>query len=79
MGSTESSYLNCMDMLTPKERIARAAGMFQWVRESIARQIISASGSLAPERLKWMVALRQYGADKSTRELILRALENASH
>ena len=79
MGFVESKYLDCMDALTPKERIARAASMFQWAREAISRQILSDSGPMSPERLKWMVAMRLYGADKTTRELIQRALVNAPH
>jgi hypothetical protein len=79
VGLIELKYLESMDRLTPKERFARAASMFQWVRETIARQILSDSGPMGSERLKWMVAMRQYGADKTTRELIQRALANVSH
>ena len=79
MGLTESKYLERMDALTPKERVARAASMFQWAREAIARQILSDLGPMSPERLKWMVAMRQYGADKMTRDLIQRALVNVPH
>jgi hypothetical protein len=79
MGLLESKYLDRMDALTPKERVARAASMFQWARETIARQIVAAMGPMSPERLKWMVAMRQYGADQTTRELIQRALENVPH
>jgi hypothetical protein len=76
MSFIESKYLDRMDALTPKERVARAASMFQWAREIIARQILSDLGPMSPERLKWMVAMRQYGADKTTRDLIRRALAN---
>ena len=76
MGLIESKYVDRMDALTPKERVARAASMLQWARETIARQIISELGSMSPDRLKWMVAMRQYGADKTTRELIQKVLIN---
>ena len=76
MSSIETTYLNRMDALTPKERVARAASMLQWARETIARQILADLGPMSPERLKWLVAMRQYGADKTTRELIQRALVN---
>jgi hypothetical protein len=76
MGITESKYLECMDALTPKERVARAASMFQWARKVIARQILSDLGPMSPERLKWMVAMRLYGGDKRTCELIQRVLVN---
>lgn len=79
MSLVESRYLDRMDALTPKERVARAASMFQWAREIIARQILSDLGPMSPERLKWMVAMRQYGAEKTTRELIQRALVNVPH
>lgn len=79
MGLIESKYLDRMDALTPKERVARAASMFQWARETIARQILSDLGPMSSERLKWMVAMRQYGADKTTRELIQRAFVNVPH
>jgi hypothetical protein len=76
MELVESKYLDCMDALTPKERVARAASMLQWAREAIARQIVSDLGPMSPERLKWMVAMRQYGADREIRQLIQRALAN---
>jgi hypothetical protein len=79
MGFIESKYLDRMDALDPKERFARAASMFQWARETIARQILSDLGPMSPERLKWMVAMRQYGADKTIRELIQKALRNVPH
>jgi hypothetical protein len=79
MSIVESHYLGRTDALTPKERVARAASMFQWAREAIARQILSDLGPMSPERLKWMVAIRQYGADRMTRELIQRALLNVPH
>jgi hypothetical protein len=52
MGLVESKYLDRMDALTPKERVARAASMFQWAREAIARQILSDQEPMNPERLK---------------------------
>jgi hypothetical protein len=79
VGLIESEYLKRVDALSPKERVARAASMFQWAREIMARQILSDLGPMSPERLKWMVAMRQYGADETTRELIQRALANVPH
>jgi hypothetical protein len=76
MNFIELKYSERIDALTPKERVARAASMFQWAREVIARQIISDQGSMSFERLKWLVAKRQYGADSATREMIEKALEN---
>lgn len=72
----ELKYRERIDALTPKERVARAVSMFQWTRETIARQIVTDSGPIGPERLKWLVAMRQYGADPATREMIQKVLEN---
>jgi hypothetical protein len=78
MDLVEWEYLKQMAALTPQERIARAASLFQWTREIIAGQIVSASGSMNPERLKWLVAMRQYGVDPATRDMIQRAIKNVS-
>ena len=76
MNLVELKYQERIDAYMPKERIARAAAIFQWTRETIARQITADSGPGSPDRLKWLVAMRQYGADATAREIIQRALEN---
>lgn len=78
MSVVEREYQERIDALTPKERVARAVAMFQWAREAIARQIVAESGPTSPERLKWLVAKRQYGADPATRAMIERMLERVS-
>lgn len=75
MSFVERKYQERIDSLTPKERVERAAAMFQWARETIARQIVAESGPMSAERLKWLVALRQYGAEPPVRALIERMLE----
>jgi hypothetical protein len=75
----ETKYQERIDAMTPKERVARAAALFQWTRETIARQIIAKSGPMDSEQLKWLVAMRQYGADKTTREMIQKVLDNVPH
>ena len=72
----ELKYRERIDAMTPKERVARAASLFQWTRETIARQIVAKSGPMNTEQLKWLVAMRQYGADKNTREMIQKVLDN---
>ena len=64
-----------MNALTPKERIARSMAMFQWSREMIARQIRKECGTEDPERLKWQIAMRQYGSDLKMRVMIQRMLD----
>ena len=75
----ELKYQERIDAMTPKERVARAASLFQWTRETIARQIIAKSGPMDSEQLKWRVAMRQYGGDKTTREMIQKVLDNVPH
>jgi len=67
-----------MDALSGKERIARAAGMLQWTRGILARKVKSELGNVSKERLKWEVALRLYGSDRATCELIERKLADVS-
>jgi len=71
-------YQARIDALSPCERVQRATAMFQWSREIIARRIVAELGPMSPERLKWEVALRQYGADPRTRAMIQRRLASVS-
>ena len=71
----ERKYQERIDALTPKARVARAAAMLQWARQTIARQIVAESGPMNPKRLKWLVAMRQYGSDPALRAMIERMLE----
>ncbi len=63
-----------MDALSPCERVERATAMFLWSREIVTRRVLAELGPMSPERLKWEVALRQYGADPRTRTMIERRL-----
>lgn len=78
MNTIEREYMKRVDALTPKERMARAVSMYQWAREIISRQITSNDGPVSSERLKWLIAMRQYGADSTMRKLIRKALDNVS-
>jgi len=48
--------------------------MFHWSRAIVERRVLAELGPMSPERLKWEVALRQYGADPRTRAMIERRL-----
>jgi|WetSurMetagenome_2_1015567.scaffolds.fasta_scaffold63323_3 hypothetical protein len=76
MDFIELKYRELIDALPPKERVARAASLFQWTREAIARQITADLGPINPERLKLLVALRQYGADSAVEKMIKKVLEH---
>jgi hypothetical protein len=75
----EQKYQQRIDAMTPKERVACATSLFQWTRETIACQIIAESGPMPFNQLKWLVAMRQYGSDKTTREMIQKAIDNVPH
>jgi hypothetical protein len=79
----EELYAERLASMSPKERVARAAAMFQWSREMIGRQIIkeeamAGRAPLMPEVLKWRIALRMYGADPKARTVIERRLADVS-
>ena len=78
MSLVQQQYESQMDELTPKERIARSVAMLNWTRELIAGQILSSRGPRDIERLKWEVAMRQYGSDPQLRSMIQGMLERVS-
>jgi hypothetical protein len=74
----EALYRERIDRMTIAERVQRAAELFAWSRGFVARQVVAENGALSGERLKWEVALRQYGADPKVRSMIERMLARAS-
>lgn len=78
LSSVELAYQQQICAMTPAERVARSAAMFQWTREQIARQIVAQQGPTDPESRKWLVALRLYGQEPAIRALIERELGDVS-
>ena len=76
--TVEQAYQDQIKAMTPAERVARSAAMFQWTREQLARQIVAESGPMPPERLKWLVALKLYGGEPEVRAMIERKLADVS-
>lgn len=64
--------------MTPAERVARSAAMFQWTRDQLARQITDQLGPMEESILKWHVALKLYGNEPVVREMIEREIANVS-
>ncbi len=64
--------------MTPAERVARSAAMFEWTREQLARQITEQLGPMEKSILKWHVALRLYWNEPIVREMIEPELANVS-
>ena len=76
--TVESEYRKRIDAMTIAQRVQRAMEMLAWARGFVARQVLAERGSLPEERLKWEVALRQYGADPMARSLIEEMLSRVS-
>lgn len=74
----EAEYQKRIDAMTPAERVALSAAMFQWTREQLARQIVAELGPMDASILKWHVALRLYGDEPIVREMIERELARIS-
>ena len=68
--NVESEYRERIDAMSVTERIRRAEVLFHWSRDYLARSIVAAQGPMSDEDLRWEVALRQYGADPATKNLI---------
>ena len=75
---TTARFQAAQDAMPVHARVARAAAMFVWARDLIAREIVSRAGPLPSERLKWETALRLYGSDDSARRLIQQMLDRVS-
>ena len=73
----EIRYRKQIDRMSIAERVERAAALLAWSRGFLERQVIAELGALPAERLKWEVALRQYGSDPATRSMIERILARA--
>jgi hypothetical protein len=78
ISAVEKEYQARMNALSPAERVARSAAMFQWARETLARTITAEMGAMSADRLKWEVALRQYGAEPAIRAMIEELLHDVS-
>ena len=78
MGIVEQVYQQAVDAMTPAEKFARMHALLFWARDLYARQLREKLGDVSDERLKWEVALRQYGSDPRTRKLIEQKLRDVS-
>ena len=78
MDTVQEEYDRRNSAMTPAERVAKSAAMFEWSREIIRRRIVAEHGELSAEELKWRVALHQYGDQPQVRELIERLLADVS-
>ncbi len=74
----EAIYNERIASMSPAERVARSAAMFQWTREQLARQIVRECGEMDTETLKLQVALRLYGSEPEVRALIEDELDRIS-
>ncbi len=76
MSEVNSLYQNSVDAMTPREKISRSIGLFNWSREFLARQIRNENPNASSARIKLLVALHMYGGNPQTRSLIEGLLAN---
>ncbi len=76
MSDIDFLYQRSVSAMTAREKIAKAIELFNWSREFIGREIRKSHPNASDERLKLLVALRMYGTDEKTRELIEDLLVN---
>ncbi len=74
----ELEYRARIDAMSVVDRIRRTEVLFNWSRDYLVRSIVAARGQMSKDDVKWEVALRQYGADPATRELIDELRDRAS-
>ncbi len=72
----EEVYQQRVAAMKPVEKFARMHGLLHWVRDLYSRQLREKLGDVSEERLRWEVALRQYGGDRRARELIEQRLRD---
>jgi hypothetical protein len=68
--NVELAYRERLDAMSVAERIRRAEALFSWSRDYVVRSIVAARGKVSDGEVKCELALRQYGADPATRQLI---------
>lgn len=66
----DDEYRARVQAMTPVERVNRAVSLFAWSQGLLERSVTAEQPTLSSDRLKWEVALRQYGADPKARLLI---------
>ena len=76
--NVELEYRARIDAMSVADRIRRTEVLFNWSRDYLVRSVVAARGQMSDDELKWEVALRQYGADPVTRELIDELRDRAS-
>ena len=76
MSQVETLFQTAVTGMSPREKIARAMGLFNWSREFIGREVRKCNPNASPERIKLLVALRLYGNDSKMRDLIEGLLLN---
>lgn len=74
MSLVEDAYRRAVDAMTPAQKLSRMHALLYWARDLYSRQLREELGDVSDERLKWEVALRQYGGERQARELIQRKL-----
>ncbi len=74
MTDIEQEYRRLIQALTPAQRMERAAAMWAWSQQMLARKLRAELGPISDERLKWEIALHRYGNSEQLGPLIRERL-----
>ncbi len=61
MSLVEREYQRLVDAMTPVQRMGRAAKLWLWSQQVIARRLVNELGPMSPEELKWQNLRHRYG------------------
>jgi len=74
----EHEYQRRLDGMTPADRVARGAAMFELARKTIARRLTAELGPMSEEETKWRVAMELYGDSETPRRIIQEQIDRVS-
>lgn len=74
----EHAYRERLDGMSVVEKTRRAEALFNWSRDYVVRSIVAARGEVSDGDVKFELALRLYGADPGTRQLINKLRSRAT-
>lgn len=76
MNRIETLYQASITSMSPREKVAKSIGLFNWSRDFISREVRKSNPDVSLERLKLLVALRMYRSELKIRKTIEGLLAN---
>ncbi len=75
MSKIEIEYQTRIDAMSIPEKMAISATMLKWARDMIAREILESNPAISDARLRWEVAMWQYGHEPQAKKLVQKMLD----